>query len=138
MDGISEGEDIARAARVLTEDWEKWKGSPLFRLKGADDLNALGNLYSLRAMCRTLLLAARDTAFPDSNASEELLATAERLNAACEELYRPVEQILRLQSYSGNVVMRLKIMNGLFGYLDIFYANHSNRQLLTESQQDGG
>ncbi len=133
MDGIADAGDIARAVRTLTHDWQKWKQSSLFKLKGADDLFVFGNLYSLRAICRTLLLASQEAGSEDGDGSEELLKNAQRLDDACSELYMPVEQILRLQSYSSNVHMRLEIMNGLFSYLDLFYKQHGNRRLLTKT-----
>ena len=138
LDGIAGEDDVVRAARVMVQDWEKWKGSAMFRLKGPDDIKAFGNLYSLRAMVRTLQLAARDIAASGGRNAEEMEENAAWLAAACGELYQPVEQILLLQSYDGKVHMRLEIMNGLFPYLDRFYEQHANRRRIAKLPEHGG
>ncbi|WP_298069225.1 hypothetical protein [uncultured Mailhella sp.] len=107
---------------LFVDTWQDWEHSKLFILKDDTDIDVYGNLYSLRVMCRTLLLAAKDWNRMDpGKKSEALLEKALWLDEQSRLLAAPVAEILKRQSYSELLKLRIEIMTREFPYVKTLY-----------------
>ena len=107
---------------LFVRTWSDWENSKLFVLKNDKDIDVYGNLYSLQVMCRTLLLAARDwNRISPGERSESLLEKAQWLDKRSQLLAAPVAEILKRQSYSEVLKLRVEVMTREFPYVEVLY-----------------
>ena len=122
MQEMDSPHQLEETVNLFVRTWNDWEKSKLFVLKDDKDIDVYGNLYSLQVMCRTLLLAAIDwNRMSPGERSDSLLQKAQWLDKRSQLLADPVAEILKRQSYSDVLKLRVEVMVREFPYVEVLY-----------------